>query len=306
MSAGIDDVMLRDAVFKACNSLDAFESMPYSSIREETERLLDLDNKALKDRKNDITDMIFQFRNVHKPHKRKKSECDIDNEAVRMKSGKYSVHETELIMSTINNYLEVHGLQVSDICCEMREQSKGYKKHADLWRALCELLPNRKKVSIQDHAKRKLMESTRTGTFTEEEKKTVLAMSAVYGNAWKRISNELGRMGCDVKDLCKIIKNPRKNKGHFTLLDRARLIMAVKEVTGSSSDLHAFEINYHNVSWIAVATLLNNERLPLDYLRHWKVIRRTSWLGPELSAGMVTSAGQHEEDRKLIAYLAER
>ena len=149
------------------------------------------------------------------------------------------------------------------------------------------------------------MQGSRTGSFTEDEKKRVLQMVPVYGHDWKRIAKELGRMRGDIKDLYKILQK-RKVTGHFSLQEAARLIAAVKHVTGSSSKLHAFEIPFENVSWKAVARHMNNERLPLDYLRHWKVVRRTSWLGPELAAGMVTSARQRADDRKIIAHIAER
>lgn len=305
MSAHIDQATLREAVFKACNTLDAFEAMPYSTIRKETERLLNLEKKALKDRKDDITEMVFQFRNVHKLQKNKRTLSEIGGQKI-LKKGKYSVHETQLILSAIHDYVDANDLQMSDVCSEMREKSEKYKRHTALWDSLADLLPHRDRISIHEHAKRKLMSDTRTGSFTEEEKKRVLQMAAVYGHDWKRIANELGRMTGDIKDLYKILKTPRINSGHFTLQEAAKLIMAVKQVTGCSDKLKSFEIPYENISWIAVAQLMKNERLPLDYLRHWKVIRKNSWLGPELVAGMVTTSQQRDDDRKIIAYIAEK
>jgi hypothetical protein len=300
----IPQLILRDAVFKACNTLDAFESMPLSSIREEAERLLDLPKKALKTRKDEIMDIVFQFRNVHKPHQRKKTLVQVSNDVVK-KKGKFSVHETELILSAVQDYIEAQDLKVADVCSEMREKSEKYQRHSSLWDGLAELLPHREKGSIYEHAKRKLMAGTRTGSFTSLEKARVLEMTAMHGNDWKRIATELGRMTGDIKDLHKILKS-RKNTGQFTLQERARLITAVKKVTKSPSDFHSFEIPYDDVPWKRVARLMKDERLPLDYLRHWKVVRKTSWLGPDLVAGMVTSTQQRNDDRKIIAYIAER
>lgn len=304
MSVLVDQVTLREAVFKACNTLDAFESMPYSTIRKETERLLCMEKKALKDRKDDITEMIFQFRNVHKLKKQKRS-SNINSKHIK-KTGKYSKHETELILSSIGDYVEANDLQMSDICSEMRGKTEKYKRHTALWDSLSDLLPHRERASIHEHAKRKLMSNTRTGTFTEEEKKRVLQMASLYGHDWKRIAHELGRMTGDIKDLYKVLKTPRINTGTFSLQEAARLIMAVKQVTGCAHNLKSFEIPYDNISWNSVAILLKNERHPLDYLRHWKVIRKKSWLGPELVDGLITSSQQHADDRKIIAYIAER
>ena len=302
MSAYVDQVTLREAVFKACNTLDAFESMPYSTIRKETERLLGMEKKALKDRKDDITEMIFQFRNVHKLKKQKKSH---DSSIQVLKKGKYSKYETELILSAIYDYVEANDLELTDVCSEMREKTEKYKRHTVLWDSLTDLLPHRDRVSIREHANRKLMSGSRTGTFTEEEKKRVLQMASLYGHDWKRIANELGRMTGDIKDLHKILETPRINSGHFTLQEAARLIMAVKQVTRCPNELKSFEIPYENISWKSVAHILKNERQPLDYLRHWKVIRRNTWLGPELVAGMVTTSQQRADDRKIIAHIAE-
>lgn len=300
MSAEIDQVKLRDAVFKACNSLDAFETMPYSSIRKETERLLDLESKALKDRKDEIMDMVLQFRNVHKPQKKK----HFGEDGNVVKKGKFSVYETDLILTGVRDYVAAHDISIADVCAQMRSNTDRKMRNIALWDSLADLLPHRTRVSIHDHANRKLMAGTRIGYFTDDEKKRVLQMVALYGHDWKRIASELGRMSCDIKDLYKIMR-PRKNKGYFTLYESARLISAVKQVTHSSNDLHAYQISPDNVSWTSVAKLMNDERIPLDYLRHWKVIRKNSRLGPQL-ANMITSRQQRHDDRRIIAYMAER
>ena len=314
MTDDIDQKRLRDAVFKACNSMDAFEDMPYSAIRKETERILGLERKSLKEYKNDITDMMYQFHNVHNSKKRKRrmneinkdDDYDDDNENEMIKRGKYSIYESNIIMNTVNEYVEANDYELSDVCCEMRAKSEKYKHHSVLWNTLVDLLPNRSKLSIRAHAVRQMMSHSRTGSFTEDEKKKVLEMTKMYGHDWKRIGYELGRMTGDVKDLYKIIVKPRKNSGTFTLQEAARLITAVKKITKSPDNLHSYEIEYENISWKAVATLMNDERLPLDYLRHWRTIRKKSWLGPDLVAGMLTSSQQRRDDRKIISYIAER
>lgn len=68
----------------------------------------------------------------------------------------------------------------------------------------------------------------------------------------------------------------RKHRGRFTPEEDRRVVSCVRRVSDRPPDecgpIHDLPVS--GLPWTRIASLMNNERLPLDYLRRWQIIMK--------------------------------
>jgi hypothetical protein len=134
-----DTAALRGAVYSILQDNDDFESLPFSTLRMEVEKSIGLPHGSLKPQKSEIMDLVVEFKHTQKYKKAAVRDSESSGGA---KGGKYSKHETELIMNTVEEYMAANDFTKEDLCPALRDE-KGFKHHSILWNMLQELLPNR-------------------------------------------------------------------------------------------------------------------------------------------------------------------
>lgn len=131
-----DTASLRGAIFSILSGHDDYESLPFSTLRQEMERNIGLPHGSLKSQKSEIMDLVVEFK-----HMQKYENVDKGNES-KVKTGKYSKQETDLILKTVHEYLAANDFSPEEICPELRDERE-CKQHPYLWSMLKDLLPGR-------------------------------------------------------------------------------------------------------------------------------------------------------------------
>lgn len=66
----------------------------------------------------------------------------------------------------------------------------------------------------------------------------------------------------------------RKHSGRFTPEEDRRVVSCVRRVSDRPDSCPVYDLPVTGLPWTHIASLMNNERLPLDYLRRWQIIMK--------------------------------
>ena len=101
----------------------------------------------MKDHKDFLMELIEEYRVFDNSRKRAHSKAEDDNDSQKKKY-KYSKEESELIMKSVHEFMEVHNLTAQDLCPALRETDQDNldirvkRKPCELWVQLHQQLPH--------------------------------------------------------------------------------------------------------------------------------------------------------------------
>eukprot|EP00607_Mallomonas_marina_P005475 CAMPEP_0182426828 /NCGR_PEP_ID=MMETSP1167-20130531/13343_1 /TAXON_ID=2988 /ORGANISM="Mallomonas Sp, Strain CCMP3275" /LENGTH=543 /DNA_ID=CAMNT_0024608543 /DNA_START=44 /DNA_END=1675 /DNA_ORIENTATION=+ len=182
------------------------------------------------------------------------------------KKGKYSKSESELIVRLVLEYIQINGLEKADVCPGLREGNS--KKRHRIWKEISIILPHRTQRSIYSHAYRQLMQHTRTGQWSEEERRTLESLVERYGRDWIQIGRMMEKHRGDCKDAFMRMQ-PRKLRGPFTAEENERILRAVVRYTSVTDEAQLSLSLSRGLAWSEIASELGCTRHARDYARHW-------------------------------------
>lgn len=216
------------------------------------------------------------------------------------KTVRFSKAEDEIIMRAVNQYKETYDLSDADLCPMLREEGVKQKRHFKVWNEISDLLPHRKPITINMRAQRLMRE--KNGEWTPEQVQEIRMLSE-QGLSWSAIAKMLGKLREDCRGL--MVRNEKRiNQGRFSKDEDSRLYDALKVVHPFESDLN---LPLDGVKWVEVAKLMNNERLPTDYCRRWR-LTRVRQLRAAMGIKPVTlqkGAIRHSLEEEVLDYVAQ-
>jgi Myb-like DNA-binding domain len=260
--------VLRKAAFEILDAYDDLSAVGSKQLRRECEQRLGLKSKVLDTAENKeiVNDLIGQYSAVYVARNRS-GNANTDSDDYKKK--KFSDAEKKLIMEVTNEFMEINGVDVSEICTCLRDIEDRGRKTYSLWKELGSLLPNRSVAQIRQHVQRALMREHAGGkVWTEEDKKTLTKLHGLYGANWNKIGRMMGFLDDDCKHMFHRLQGRSKN-GKFSDEEDRQLVSTVRSVLGLGPAVSPADFPRKGIPWIAVAERLDNARLPLDYLRHW-------------------------------------
>uniref|UniRef100_UPI00398F8AB1 cyclin-D-binding Myb-like transcription factor 1 isoform X2 n=1 Tax=Pristiophorus japonicus TaxID=55135 RepID=UPI00398F8AB1 len=190
----------------------------------------------------------------------------------KWKQGMWSKEEIDVLMSNIENYLQVHGL--SDATEVIFEMSKDERK--DFYRTIARGL-NRPLFAVYRRVLRMYDNRNHVGKYTPQEIEKLKELRSKHSNDWATIGAALGRSASSVKDRCRLMKDTC-NTGKWTVEEEKRLAEVVHELTATDPG----DIVTQGVSWAAVAERVGTRSEKqcrskwLNYL-NWKQSGGTEW-----------------------------
>eukprot|EP01041_Mallomonas_annulata_P004044 gene4044-8049_t len=274
----------------ACSGLalvehENFETLSIKQLRNNLESERKIPAGVLD--KNLLLSVVNDFRSIKK---------GISEDSKGIVKGKYSMNESALIIRIVHEYVQSNGLDISAVCPGLRDEPQSI--HHAVWDELHTLLPHRLKRSIYDHAYRKLMVGTQTGTWTKEEIEVLEKLVEEHGFKWALIGRSMGKYKFDCKDAYSRSR-PRQCTGKFSILEEAEITCLVKRLYGVSK---TSECPLMGVPWSHIADQLGRVRHALDYQRHWPIIWNKGVFGYSV---MCTREEERARDGALIATLQE-
>uniref|UniRef100_UPI00398E7751 cyclin-D-binding Myb-like transcription factor 1 isoform X3 n=1 Tax=Pristiophorus japonicus TaxID=55135 RepID=UPI00398E7751 len=202
----------------------------------------------------------------------KEDKDTLQNKGHKWKQGMWSKEEIDVLMSNIENYLQVHGL--SDATEVIFEMSKDERK--DFYRTIARGL-NRPLFAVYRRVLRMYDNRNHVGKYTPQEIEKLKELRSKHSNDWATIGAALGRSASSVKDRCRLMKDTC-NTGKWTVEEEKRLAEVVHELTATDPG----DIVTQGVSWAAVAERVGTRSEKqcrskwLNYL-NWKQSGGTEW-----------------------------
>ncbi|XP_072097843.1 cyclin-D-binding Myb-like transcription factor 1 isoform X1 [Mobula birostris] len=202
----------------------------------------------------------------------KEDKDTLQNKGHKWKQGMWSKEEIDVLMSNIENYLQIHGL--SDATEVIFEMSKDERK--DFYRTIARGL-NRPLFAVYRRVLRMYDNRNHVGKYTPQEIEKLKELRSRHGNDWATIGAALGRSASSVKDRCRLMKDTC-NTGKWTVEEEKRLAEVVHELTATDPG----DIVTQGVSWAAVAERVGTRSEKqcrskwLNYL-NWKQSGGTEW-----------------------------
>ncbi|XP_051890222.1 cyclin-D-binding Myb-like transcription factor 1 [Pristis pectinata] len=202
----------------------------------------------------------------------KEDKDTLQNKGHKWKQGMWSKEEIDVLMSNIENYLQIHGL--SDATEVIFEMSKDERK--DFYRTIARGL-NRPLFAVYRRVLRMYDNRNHVGKYTPQEIEKLKELRSKHGNDWATIGAALGRSASSVKDRCRLMKDTC-NTGKWTVEEEKRLAEVVHELTATDPG----DIVTQGVSWAAVAERVGTRSEKqcrskwLNYL-NWKQSGGTEW-----------------------------
>ncbi|XP_041058575.1 cyclin-D-binding Myb-like transcription factor 1 isoform X2 [Carcharodon carcharias] len=202
----------------------------------------------------------------------KEDKDTLQNKGHKWKQGMWSKEEIDILMSNIENYLQIHGL--SDATEVIFEMSKDERK--DFYRTIARGL-NRPLFAVYRRVLRMYDNRNHVGKYTPQEIEKLKELRSKHGNDWATIGAALGRSASSVKDRCRLMKDTC-NTGKWTVEEERRLAEVVHELTATDPG----DIVTQGVSWAAVAERVGTRSEKqcrskwLNYL-NWKQSGGTEW-----------------------------
>eukprot|EP00062_Callorhinchus_milii_P025885 gi/632987370/ref/XP_007910749.1/ PREDICTED: cyclin-D-binding Myb-like transcription factor 1 isoform X2 [Callorhinchus milii] len=202
----------------------------------------------------------------------KEDKDTLQNKGHKWKQGMWSKEEIDILMSNIENYLQMHGL--SDATEVIFEMSKDERK--DFYRTIARGL-NRPLFAVYRRVLRMYDNRNHVGKYTPQEIMKLKELRSKHGNDWATIGAALGRSASSVKDRCRLMKDTC-NTGKWTVEEEKRLAEVVHELTATDPG----DIVTQGVSWAAVAERVGTRSEKqcrskwLNYL-NWKQSGGTEW-----------------------------
>ncbi|XP_048465970.1 cyclin-D-binding Myb-like transcription factor 1 [Rhincodon typus] len=202
----------------------------------------------------------------------KEDKDTLQNKGHKWKQGMWSKEEIDILMSNIENYLQIHGL--SDATEVIFEMSKDERK--DFYRTIARGL-NRPLFAVYRRVLRMYDNRNHVGKYTPQEIEKLKELRLKHGNDWATIGAALGRSASSVKDRCRLMKDTC-NTGKWTVDEEKRLAEVVHELTATDPG----DIVTQGVSWAAVAERVGTRSEKqcrskwLNYL-NWKQSGGTEW-----------------------------
>ncbi|XP_067915697.1 cyclin-D-binding Myb-like transcription factor 1 isoform X1 [Heterodontus francisci] len=202
----------------------------------------------------------------------KEDKDTLQNKGHKWKQGMWSKEEIDILMSNIENYLQIHGL--SDATEVIFEMSKDERK--DFYRTIARGL-NRPLFAVYRRVLRMYDNRNHVGKYTPQEIEKLKELRSKHGNDWATIGAALGRSASSVKDRCRLMKDTC-NTGKWTVEEEKRLAEVVHELTATDPG----DIVTQGVSWAAVAERVGTRSEKqcrskwLNYL-NWKQSGGTEW-----------------------------
>ncbi|XP_055509467.1 cyclin-D-binding Myb-like transcription factor 1 isoform X2 [Leucoraja erinacea] len=202
----------------------------------------------------------------------KEDKDTLQNKGHKWKQGMWSKEEIDVLMSNIENYLQIHGL--SDATEVIFEMSKDERK--DFYRTIARGL-NRPLFAVYRRVLRMYDNRNHVGKYTPQEIEKLKELRSKHGNDWATIGAALGRSASSVKDRCRLMKDTCKT-GKWTGEEERRLAEVVHELTATDPG----DIVTQGVSWAAVAERVGTRSEKqcrskwLNYL-NWKQSGGTEW-----------------------------
>lgn len=210
----------------------------------------------------------------------------------KYKTGVFDKEESELIWTTLQEYMVKNQCTDEDLCPGLRaaepvvmegvmdsnpstiaSRSKPEKKR-DIWGELARLLPERKPKTIYHHGTRLLMKARLT-EWTPESKEELKVLVAKHGKQWAHVGRLLNKNPDDVKHTYKRMTTARANKGRFTKDEDARLTAAMFKILNINSlndPIFSSGKKLPDGTWNNVTEQMSGERTPTDYLRRWSAL----------------------------------
>lgn len=197
------------------------------------------------------------------------------------KQNKFSKTESNRIVSSIEDYVQLHDLQIRDVCSNLRPSKS--KQHHSIWKELHDMFPKRSKVCIYEHARRRLYKKYSTdpeskkASLTADEKLTLQRFVELKGNKWTEIAREMGKYDNDLKVLFTRLGD-RINTGEYSIDENVALLRSVQRHTNTRGCSIA-DIPAYGIPWKAIARDMGDKRFPLDYERHWDNLKHVLLFG---------------------------
>lgn len=197
------------------------------------------------------------------------------------KQNKFSKTDSNRIVSTIEDYVQLNNLQFHDVCSNLRASKS--KQHHSIWKELHDMFPSRSKVCIYEHARRRLYKkyctdpASKKASLTEDEKLTLQKFVESKGNKWTEIAREMGKYDNDLKVLFTRLGD-RINTGEYSVDENVALLRSVQRHTNTQGCSVA-DIPAYGLPWKAIAKDLGDKRFPLDYERHWDHLKHVLLFG---------------------------
>ena len=145
--------------------------------------------------------------------------------------GKFTGAEISKLENFRDNYCtqrDITTWQFNDmIHCAVRERPKA----KEMWKEIYEIIPYRKKVTIQRFCRRRFHNFEVRGSWTEEDDKALARAVEEKGKSWKAVAQIMERHPEDVRDRWRNyhVNAENRNKEQWTDIETANLAMAVHD-----------------------------------------------------------------------------
>ena len=143
--------------------------------------------------------------------------------------GAFTGPETAKLEEYRDDYCENHGVSLWHFNELIQARQRDKPKAPDMWQGMYEILPHRKKTSIQRFCRRRFHNFEVRGTWTAEDDEHLLKAVEEKGKSWIAVGQIMNRFAEDVRDRYRnyLVNAEYRNKEHWSDSEMRNLVRAV-------------------------------------------------------------------------------
>ena len=143
--------------------------------------------------------------------------------------GPFTGAETSKLEDYRENYCENHGVSLWHFNELVQARQRDKPKAPDMWQGMYEILPYRKRVSIQRFCRRRFHNFEVRGTWTAEDDELLKQAVEEKGKSWVAVGQIMNRFPEDVRDRYRnyLVNAEHRNKEHWSDAEIRNLVRAV-------------------------------------------------------------------------------
>lgn len=226
-----------------------------SKKRQREDDQIDLD---LKDTHNEIVESHLQENIIHYPTHHSDLQylntfSNNDGHSTQTssgyKSGKYTKEEDEILWDAIREYISEKGWnQEEGLNMLLSPLKTKDKRLRNAWTQIASSLPDRKRTSVFDHARRRFSTVNYQGRWTKEEEARLRDLYQAHGSDWVEIGLKLNKLPQSCRDKWRQIKNENRNTGTWSEEETSNLYEIIKSMHGGQLPEMGTKIKWSEVS----------------------------------------------------------
>ncbi|KZV87371.1 hypothetical protein EXIGLDRAFT_620771 [Exidia glandulosa HHB12029] len=181
----------------------------------------------------------------------------VETEGLLLKKGKFSKIEENAIREAIEKYRVEHNLTQDELTDLIFRKHKGGEASDGFWQEATLAVPQRGVTGVYHYVKRQYHPLGKQGKWSDDEDEALLHAVGDLGQAWEKVSEQVGRPASDCRDRYRnhLVHRDSRVVGKWSAEEEAELTRIVREQTldkGKSADSDVF--------WSVVSEKMGNKR----------------------------------------------